>query len=55
VVPGQDSEHVAIVYNTTMTNKDGATIRTASMEIFRVVDGRIAEVWNCGRKEGRWE
>ncbi|MDH6197100.1 hypothetical protein M2272_003753 [Mycobacterium frederiksbergense] len=25
-----------------------------SMEIFRVVDGRITEVWNCGYKQGVW-
>lgn len=26
-----------------------------SMEIFRVVDGRIVEVWNCGYKQGVWQ
>ena len=26
-----------------------------SMEIFRVVDGRITEVWNCGYKQGVWQ
>jgi hypothetical protein len=25
------------------------------MEIFRVVDGRITEVWNCGYKQGVWQ
>jgi predicted SnoaL-like aldol condensation-catalyzing enzyme len=24
------------------------------MEIFRVVDGKITEVWNCGYKQGVW-
>jgi hypothetical protein len=24
------------------------------MEIFRVVAGRITEVWNCGYKQGVW-
>ncbi|MCP3812098.1 nuclear transport factor 2 family protein, partial [Mycobacteriaceae bacterium Msp059] len=23
-------------------------------EFFRVVDGRITEVWNCGYKQGVW-
>jgi predicted SnoaL-like aldol condensation-catalyzing enzyme len=23
--------------------------------IFRVVDGRITEVWNCGYKQGVWQ
>jgi predicted SnoaL-like aldol condensation-catalyzing enzyme len=54
VVAGDDGEHVAIVYDTTMTTKDGAATEIGSMEIFRVVNGRIAEVYNCGRKEGRW-
>ncbi|NKZ11385.1 ester cyclase [Mycolicibacterium septicum DSM 44393] len=55
VVAGQDNEHVAIVYDTTMTGKEGDVVHSGSMEIFRVIDGRIAEVWNCGRKEGRWD
>jgi len=25
------------------------------MEIFRVVEGRITEVWNCGYKQGVWQ
>lgn len=54
VVAGDDGEHVAIVYDTTMTTSDGNFVESGSMEIFRVVDGQIAEVWNCGRKEGRW-
>jgi len=54
VVAGDDSEHVAIVYDTTMTTSEGNVVESGSMEIFRVVAGRITEVWNCGRKEGRW-
>jgi predicted SnoaL-like aldol condensation-catalyzing enzyme len=26
----------------------------ASIEVFRVVDGQIVEVWNCGYKLGVW-
>ena len=48
-----DGEHVAIVYDSTMT-KDGNGIQVASIEVFRVVDGRITEVWNCGYKQGVW-
>jgi predicted SnoaL-like aldol condensation-catalyzing enzyme len=54
VVAGDDSEHVAIVYESPMTTKDGAETTISSMEIFRVVDGRITEVWNCGYKQGVW-
>src|ERR1700761_2027822 len=54
VVAGDDGEHVAIVYQSPMTLKDGANVDIGSMEIFRVVDGRITEVWNCGYKQGVW-
>lgn len=54
VVAGDDGEHVAIVYQSPMTLKDGAETTIGSMEIFRVIDGRITEVWNCGYKQGVW-
>ncbi len=55
VVTGDDGEHVAIVYQSPMTLTDGTKIDVGSMEIFRVVDGRITEVWNCGYKQGVWQ
>jgi predicted SnoaL-like aldol condensation-catalyzing enzyme len=55
VVAGDDGEHVAIVYQSPMTLKDGTETTVGSMEIFRVVDGRISEVWNCGYKKGVWQ
>ena len=58
VIAGEDGEHVAIVYDSTMTTKDGTETNTdtkvASIEVFRVVDGKISEVWNCGYKQGVW-
>lgn len=54
VVAGDDGEHVAIVYQSPMKLKDGTATTVGSMEIFRVVDGRIVEVWNCGYKQGVW-
>ncbi|KUH82848.1 MULTISPECIES: nuclear transport factor 2 family protein [unclassified Mycobacterium] len=54
VVAGDDGEHVAIVYQSPMKLKDGTETTIGSMEIFRVVDGRIVEVWNCGYKQGVW-
>ncbi|BBX17623.1 polyketide cyclase [Mycolicibacterium duvalii] len=54
VVAGDDGEHVAIVYQSPMTLKDGSEMTISSMEIFRVVEGRITEVWNCGYKQGVW-
>ena len=54
VVAGDDGEHVAIVYQSPMTLKDGTETTIAAMEIFRVIDGRITEVWNCGYEQGVW-
>ncbi|WP_304110186.1 nuclear transport factor 2 family protein [Mycolicibacterium bacteremicum] len=54
VVAGDDGEHVAIVYQSPMTLKDGTETTIAAMEIFRVVGGRITEVWNCGYEQGVW-
>ena len=54
VVAGDDGEHVAIVYQSPMTLKDGTNVELGSMEIFRVVDGKITEVWNCGYQQGVW-
>jgi predicted SnoaL-like aldol condensation-catalyzing enzyme len=55
VVADDDGEHVAIVYQSPIEMKDGTTVDIGSIEIFRVVDGRIIEVWNCGYKQGIWE
>ena len=54
VVAGDDGEHVAIVYQSPMKLKDGTETTVGSMEIFRVIGGRITEVWNCGYKQGVW-
>jgi len=54
VVAGDDGEHVAIVYDSTMTTKDGTRTNVGSIEVFRVVDGKITEVWNCGYQQGVW-
>lgn len=55
VVAGDDGRHVAIVYQSPMRLKDGTELTVGSMEIFRVVDGRITEVWNCGYQQGMWQ
>jgi predicted SnoaL-like aldol condensation-catalyzing enzyme len=54
VIEGDDGEHVAIVYDSTITSKDGTNTNIASIEVFRVVDGKITEVWNCGYQQGVW-
>ena len=55
VIEGDDGEHVGIVYDSTMTTGDGTQTNVASIEVFRVVDGKITEVWNCGYKQGVWK
>ncbi|CAJ1496138.1 ester cyclase [[Mycobacterium] burgundiense] len=54
VIASDDGEHVSIVYDSTLTNKDGSTIEIASIEVFKVVEGRITDVWNCGYGQGVW-
>ncbi|MEB3981043.1 nuclear transport factor 2 family protein [Mycobacterium sp. 663a-19] len=54
VIAGDDGEHVGIVYDSAMTTKDGTETNVGSIEVFRVVDGRITEVWNCGYRQGVW-
>jgi predicted SnoaL-like aldol condensation-catalyzing enzyme len=54
VVAGDDGEHVALVYDSSMTTKDGSETNVGSIEVFRVVAGRITEVWNCGYRQGVW-
>jgi predicted SnoaL-like aldol condensation-catalyzing enzyme len=55
VIAGADGEFVTLVYESPMTLKDGTNTTISSMELFRVVDGRITEVWNCGYKQGVWQ
>jgi predicted SnoaL-like aldol condensation-catalyzing enzyme len=54
VVGGDDGEHVAIVYQAEMTRHDGAADSIASIEVFRVVDGRITDVYNNTHQHGHW-
>lgn len=54
VIANDDGEHVAIVYDSTITTGDGNETHIASIEVFRVVAGRITEVWNCGYHQGVW-
>ena len=49
-----EGEYATIAYESPMVLPDGSELTISSMEIFRVVDGRITEVWNCGYKQGVW-
>lgn len=53
VIAGADEEHVTILYDAEIVSKDN-TVTIGSMEVVRVIDGRITEVWNSGHQEGAW-
>jgi len=54
IVAGDDDQHVAIVYQAEITGHDGELDAVASIEVFRVIDGRITDVWNNTHQRGRW-
>jgi len=54
-VASDDGEYAAIVYQADITHKDGQLDGIASIEVFRVVDGLITEVWNNTYQHGRWK
>jgi predicted SnoaL-like aldol condensation-catalyzing enzyme len=43
-----------IVYQADIRNHDGSRDAIASIEVFRVVDGRIVEVWNNTQHHDWW-
>lgn len=46
-------EHVAVVWDSIMSKGDDE-VTAAGIEVFRVVNGQIVEVWNCGYQLGVW-
>lgn len=49
-----EGELVTIVYQADIVLPDGSADAIASIEVFRVVDGRITEVWNTTHQHGHW-
>ena len=49
-----EGELCTIVYQADIRLPGGAADAIASIEVFRVVDGRIVEVWNNAHEHGRW-
>jgi predicted SnoaL-like aldol condensation-catalyzing enzyme len=43
-----------IIYQADMRRHDGTRDAIASIEVFRVANGRIVEVWNNTHDNGRW-
>lgn len=54
LVVSDGEEHVAIVYQADIVDAAGSTSGIASIEVFRVVAGRITEVWNNTHQSGHW-
>lgn len=54
VIAGDDGEYVAVLFEADVHGPEGAHDELASIEVFRVLDGRICEVWNTTVQHGRW-
>jgi predicted SnoaL-like aldol condensation-catalyzing enzyme len=50
-----EGEFVSIVYQCRSRSRDGNEFTVASIEVFRVVDGRICEVWNAAHSYAEWQ
>lgn len=50
-----DGDKVAVAWNGFSTQKNGKSYELAGIEIFRVVDGRIVEIWNSREARGLWQ
>jgi len=46
-----DDTYVTLVWDMTSRNSDD---RLCGIEVFKVVDGRVTDVWNSGYYPGRW-
>lgn len=49
-----EGELVCIVYGCRMLPKGRDEVVLGSVEVFRVVDGQICEVWNAAHSTGSW-
>jgi predicted SnoaL-like aldol condensation-catalyzing enzyme len=47
-------ELVSVVYQCRSRTHDGNEIAVGSIEVFRVVDGKICEVWNAAHTYAEW-
>jgi predicted SnoaL-like aldol condensation-catalyzing enzyme len=50
-----EGEFVAIVYEAHAQLAGQEPIVTSSMEMYRVIEGRICEVWNPQKSPGAWQ
>lgn len=50
-----EGDLVTIAWNGWSTQTSGKSYELAGIEIFRVVDGRIVEIWNSKEARGLWQ
>jgi predicted SnoaL-like aldol condensation-catalyzing enzyme len=50
-----EGELVSAVYQCQSRTREGKEIAIGSIEVFRVVDGRICEVWNAAHTYAEWQ
>ena len=50
-----EGELVTVAWNGWSTQTNGKSYEIAGIEIFRVVDGRIVEIWNSKEARGLWQ
>lgn len=55
IVEIAEGDKVAAVYNGWCTRADGKVDEISGIEVFRVRDGRIVEVWNSKILAGLWQ
>jgi ketosteroid isomerase-like protein len=48
-------EMVTVAWNGRSTQTNGKSYEYCGIEVFRVVDGRIVEIWNSRETGGHWE
>lgn len=50
-----ENDLVTVAWNGWSTQTNGKSYEIAGVEIFRVVDGRIVEIWNSKEARGLWQ
>jgi ketosteroid isomerase-like protein len=55
VVLHDDSTMVTVNWNGRSTQQDGRSFEYCGIEVFRVVDGKIVEIWNSRETGGHWQ
>src|SRR3954465_8417771 len=55
VVMHDDGVMVTVNWNGRSTQRDGCSFEYCGIEVFRVVNGKIVEIWNSRETGGHWQ